>query len=329
MVQMMQEDLLQDDRIRFQSWFTSHSECVVPVPEGYRIPFHRRWAYWWLPQVPDRISITHFTNAMVPFIMPETRLGIKVLTLHDLALVHPDYNWIPEKKSVRWKIESALKRADHFVCVSETTRKDFLDLHPGKEDQVSVISPHPGADFRRFAETHEKQKTFKFQEKPYFLIVGNQNERKNPLLAIEAYLSLPDSCQQEVDLVLIGDEGNQSEKIKSTAKSGRIKILGYRSDEETWNWMLHAHALLAPARYEGFGLQVQESLWLGTPVLASDISVFREQFSGYADLLEQKKEVWVEALRKKSENGKSEERKLRREINRNEYGDLYLRLLNR
>ncbi|MBN8707022.1 MAG: glycosyltransferase family 4 protein [Bacteroidetes bacterium] len=328
-VQMMQEDLLQDDRIRFQSWFTSTTDCVVPVHDAYQVSLHRRWAYWWLPMVPDQIAITHFTNAMVPFLMPETRLGIKVLTLHDLALVHPDHNWIPEKKSVRWKIERALKQADHFVCVSETTRQDFLDLHPEKEDQSTVISPHPGSDFRRFAESMEIHKNIRLQEKPYFLIVGNQNERKNPLLAIEAWLSLPESYQNEVDLILIGDAGNQSDAIRKTVKSEKIKILGYRSDEETWRWMSGALALLAPARYEGFGLQVQESLWMGTPVLASNIPVFMEQFSGYAELVEQKKEDWVEALKKRIENGRSEEKKLRREINGNAYGDLYLRLLNR
>lgn len=329
MVQAMQEDLLQDERIRVQPWFTSTTECVVPVPEPFQVSLHRRWAYWLLPDVPSGVSITHFTNAMIPFLMPESRMGIKVLTLHDLALIHPDHEWIPEKKSVRWKIERALQRADHFVCVSETTRQDFLDLYPDRTGDVTVIHPHPGFTFRQFAETIEMRNQSGHQGKPYFLVVGNQNERKNPLLAIEAFLILPESYRKEVDLILIGEAGNQTDSIRKAVKSEQLKSLGYRSDEETWTWMAGALALLAPARYEGFGLQVQESLWLGTPVLASDIPVFREQFSGYAELLEQNKEVWAESMKKRIESGKREEKKLRREFNGKEYGDLYLRLLNR
>lgn len=39
---------------------------------------------------------------------------------------------------------------------------------------------------------------------------------------------------------------------------------------------MNARAVLAPSLAEGFGLPVDEALGLGTPVIASDIPVFRE-----------------------------------------------------
>ncbi len=324
---MVLEDLLTDSRLQVVPWVTSVTDNVVPVPDLFRIPFHRRWAYWLLPDLPGRISISHFTNAMIPLILPEQRAGLKVITVHDLALLLPAYRMVREKASVRKKIERAIRRAGHFVCVSRTTESDLLNLLPGAEGRTTVIYPHPGADFLGFS---EKAGFFQPpQEKPYFLLIGNQNERKNALLAVEAWCSLPEPVRKQADLVLIGDAGNQTDAIREAMKGLPVKLLGYLPDEACWNWMAGARAVLAPAVYEGYGLQVQEALWLGTPVIASDIPVFRELFDPQAKLVPLEKEAWREALKQQIEGREIREAVRRPEIRRAEYGDLYLRLLNR
>lgn len=324
---MVLEDLQADSRLQVVPWVTSVTENVVPVPDLFRIPFHRRWAYWLLPDLPDRISISHFTNAMIPLILPEQRAGLKVITVHDLALLLPAYRRVREKASVRKKIERAIRRAGHFVCVSRTTESDLLTLLPEAEGRTTVIYPHPGTDFLQFSARPDRMQPPR--EKPYFLLIGNQNERKNALLAVEAWCSLPEAVRKQADLILIGDEGNQTGAIREALKGCPVKNLGYLPDEACWTWMAGARAVLAPAVYEGYGLQVQEALWLGTPVIASDIPVFRELFNRHAQLVPLEKDAWREALIQQIE-GKGNGKVVRRpEIRRGEYGDLYLRLLNR
>jgi len=68
-------------------------------------------------------------------------------------------------------------------------------------------------------------------------------------------------------------------------------------DEELVNTLRHARALLYPSFVEGFGLPIAEALSLGVPVIASDLSVFRE-FAGdvpeYADPLDGRH--WLELI---------------------------------
>jgi len=68
-------------------------------------------------------------------------------------------------------------------------------------------------------------------------------------------------------------------------------------DEELANTLRHARALLYPSFVEGFGLPIAEALSLEVPVIASDLSVFRE-FAGdvpeYADPLDGRR--WLQLI---------------------------------
>ena len=50
----------------------------------------------------------------------------------------------------------------------------------------------------------------------------------------------------------------------------------YCSDAELVCYLQHAQALLFPSHIEGFGLPLAEALSLGTPVIASNLDVFKE-----------------------------------------------------
>lgn len=69
--------------------------------------------------------------------------------------------------------------------------------------------------------------------------------------------------------------------IESGSLSQNIIFTGYISDEELKNLIKHASMLIQPSIYEGFGIPPLESLFLGTPVLISDIPVFREIYEGF------------------------------------------------
>jgi len=58
------------------------------------------------------------------------------------------------------------------------------------------------------------------------------------------------------------------------------------ADDELARHLAGARALLFPSLAEGFGLPLVEALQSGTPVIASDLPVFREIGQGIPDLLD-------------------------------------------
>ena len=53
------------------------------------------------------------------------------------------------------------------------------------------------------------------------------------------------------------------------------------SDEQLLSYLKNADLLVQPSLYEGFGIPPLEAMSLGTPVLLSDIQVFKEIYSDF------------------------------------------------
>ena len=82
-------------------------------------------------------------------------------------------------------------------------------------------------------------------------------------------------------LVILGQRGWEAELAlamidRDTAIGAHIVELGTACDAELASLIGGARALLMPSFAEGFGLPVIEALQSGTPVIASDLPVFRE-----------------------------------------------------
>ena len=81
-------------------------------------------------------------------------------------------------------------------------------------------------------------------------------------------------------LTIVGSRNVFQDQVKKTVKKMGIKkqviFTGYLSDKELAKEIKSSSALVQPSLSEGFGLTGIESMSLGTPVLASDIPVFKE-----------------------------------------------------
>lgn len=89
-----------------------------------------------------------------------------------------------------------------------------------------------------------------------------------------------------VGLVLLG-EGPQKEALRALAAAAppercRVRIAGFREDAPQCIGAFDV--LVAPSRFEGFGLMVAEGMALGVPIVASDIEPFREVSAGYENI---------------------------------------------
>lgn len=118
--------------------------------------------------------------------------------------------------------------------------------------------------------------------RPYFVSVGTIEGRKNHILLLRLWKRLAKRMGEAAPrLMLVGQRGWEADHAlamldRCAALDGAVVELGRCGDAELARLLIGARALLMPSFAEGFGMPVIEALQLGTPVIATDLPVFRE-----------------------------------------------------
>lgn len=125
-----------------------------------------------------------------------------------------------------------------------------------------------------------------------FATVGTIEARKNHLLLLQVWARLARRLGAEAPrLLVIGQRGWESEQAvdlleRSAALKDSVVEIGGCDDRTLASHLAPARALLFPSLAEGFGMPLIEALQLATPVIASDLPVFREVGQGVPDLVD-------------------------------------------
>lgn len=183
----------------------------------------------------------------------------------------------------------ALASADRICCISESTRRDLIDLYGSKFEKKSIVTHLAASEIYRpidnARETLAASGKYPFLQKgrPYLVFIGSRrpNDRvsheksyKRFNLAVEALRHL-----KEYDLVVIGGEKwNEADQslADSVHVSNQIITIGGIPEDELPFWYNGAHALLYLSDYEGFGLPVLEASQCRCPVIAQKSSSIPE-----------------------------------------------------
>ena len=118
--------------------------------------------------------------------------------------------------------------------------------------------------------------------KPYFVMLGTIEPRKNHWLVLQLWRQLIERLGQAAPrLVIIGQRGWECENVVDLLErceplKGFVFEHSVCSDAELASWLHPAQALLFPSFTEGYGMPLVEALAIGLPVIASDLPVFRE-----------------------------------------------------
>jgi glycosyltransferase involved in cell wall biosynthesis len=135
---------------------------------------------------------------------------------------------------------------------------------------------------------------------PYFVVLGTVEPRKNHALLLNVWRNWGGEAAW---LVVIGQPGWDNEQVidqlgNGAALGGRIIWIQDANDEQLMNYVAGARALLFPSFVEGFGIPLAEALALGTPVIASNLDVYRE-FAGDIPLYlpPDDEKSWLQAVR--------------------------------
>lgn len=204
-----------------------------------------------------------------PYFLPYLKGKPFVLTIFDMAFER-GYTKDLHKKLISDKKRLA-EAAAEIIAISETTRKDIVDILGIERSKVHVV--HLAGD-HILSENELKHPVI---NKKYMLFVGSRGSYKNfHFFLSSAARVLKDD--KELHLVCAGGGKFTEEEIRFFRKLGvKSKVLFYDADNTSLhNLYKNAEFFVFPSLYEGFGIPVIEAFSSGCPVLLSDIKVFRE-----------------------------------------------------
>jgi glycosyltransferase involved in cell wall biosynthesis len=212
----------------------------------------------------------------------ESRPDMKtVFFIHDLLpMKFPEY-FTPQNQAWHRRSLEVLARYGAGAIVNGTEVKndlrEFLDKS-GRPDFPILVAPIP-AD-ATFSEPGPFDP--ELAASPYFVMCGTIEPRKNHLLLLHLWRDLARTEGARIPkLLIIGKRGWKNENVvdmleRSAAIRPHVIEASGLSTPAMKHFIAHARALLMPSFAEGYCLPMVEALALGTPVVASDIAVFRE-----------------------------------------------------
>jgi glycosyltransferase involved in cell wall biosynthesis len=178
---------------------------------------------------------------------------------------------------------AALRRAELVIANSERTRRDLerlLGINPAR-----IRTVYYGIDAARFAPADaalraRSRAALGLRGGPQVVFVGGLGDRRKGFDTLYAAWSrLCARASWDCDLIVVGRGADLQvwrARTQSDGLAGRIRFLGFRSDVPSI--LAACDALVAPTRYEAYGLGVQEALCCGLPAIVSADAGVAERF---------------------------------------------------
>lgn len=177
---------------------------------------------------------------------------------------------------------TAFRLAELVICNSRATRRFVVEELGVAPERAFVV--YLGIDAEHFVpgdtSSLEQRRRLGWPTRPCVAFVGGLGDRRKGFDTLfEAWRALCRRPNWDVDLVAVGG-GSDLETWRARAHdaglSERVRLLGFRSDVAR---ILGAcDALVAPARYEAFGVGVAEALAMGLPAIVSATAGVAELF---------------------------------------------------
>ncbi len=215
-----------------------------------------------------------------------------LITIHDLAYLH-----FPEQISrsnlwyYRHFMPKYIRKADHIITVSESSRADIVTHFPLASDKITTIYNGTPKTLSPISEEEKARIRADYTHGcPYFISIGALHPRKNIARLIEAFSMLRQRVGEPYKLVVVGRKAWQTNSIESALNRSSVredvKFLNYVEDEVLQQLLGGAQALCYVSLFEGFGLPILEAMQAGVPVVTSNRSSMKEVAADAACLVD-------------------------------------------
>jgi glycosyltransferase involved in cell wall biosynthesis len=216
--------------------------------------------------------------------------SIAIIVYDVLPLTRPD--WFTKKAVLRFRqwFSVLSKDVDRAFCISDQVARDLCHelATVGSQQLPTVGRLYMGGDMSATRPTtgiSPAAQTLidRFRFRPSILMVGTIEPRKGYDLAIAAFDYLWRNHPKDApELLIVGKAGWKTNALQSRIREhpefgSRLHWLDDVSDEALCAFYGACRGVLMASLGEGFGLPLIEAAAHGRPVLARDLSVFREQ----------------------------------------------------
>ena len=221
-------------------------------------------------------GVYHATEHLLPWLARPS-----VMTVHDLIFERfPQHHTFANRAFLRVAMPLFVRRADAIIAVSRHTKRDILELYDTPPQKVFVVGEGIEGHFKpaEAEEVRRVQEEYGIR-RPYLLMVGTLEPRKNHALAFEALARLKEEGWPHC-LVVVGGRGWLFDAVQSEVEmlglADDVVFTGHVPEEDLPALYSGAACFLMPSLYEGFGIPVLEAMACGAPVVCSRASSLPE-----------------------------------------------------
>lgn len=214
-------------------------------------------------------GLFHATEHLLPWMARPT-----IMTVHDLIFERfPQHHTLANRAFLRVAMPLFARRASAIIAVSQHTRSDLIELYGTPSHKVHVVEEGIDEAFRPADGESVRQLMARYKvRRPYLLMVGTLEPRKNHVLAFQALARLKAAGWPHC-LVVVGGTGwlfdAVQRQVDARNLTGDVIFAGRVPDSDLPAFYSGAACFLMPSLYEGFGLPVLEAMACAAPVVCS------------------------------------------------------------
>lgn len=274
---------------------------------------------WW-----DQVSFSRKAKKFKPDIIHKACFSVprfgnfkKVVTIHDIIPLKFPENFSASSRFYFTKLMPwSYKFADYIITISESAKRDLIDVLKLDPEKIRVIYEAAGDEFQVITDADKIGQVKKKYgiDGEYILNVGTLEPRKNLEFLVEVFKEILKFGNSEIDnlkLVIVGKKGWRYENlfrgIENLGIKDKVIFTDYVDEQDLLYLYNGAKLFVFPSIYEGFGLPILEAMKCGVPVISSNSSSLPEVVGSAGTLIDPKnKELWVKSIVDVLKNGEKQ-----------------------
>ena len=271
------------------SRFASRAEEVVKyelrgITEQKTLTVKMRWLenFWNHFDYPKLESLTGDFDIYHCFhhLMPPTKAKPRLMTIYDLRRYR-----LPQlyRKSKLGFFESAVKRADRFLAISQSTKEDLCSVFRIKAEKVDIVPLASGIDPIFYSAQEQNEIKAKLSEKlgqkldEFLVVISSPDSRKNIPRIAEAFERSHSLLPDGMKLIVVGQLAKREREFAKKLKANSYhNVIWAGVVDDLRLWLGCAKGFIFASLYEGFGIPILEAFACGAPVVTSNCSSMPE-----------------------------------------------------